>query len=166
MALVKQDDTGEVVGANSYVDALEFKAYHEARCNDVSTYGISADIEPALIKARDYLDIRWDHLGTRKAEDQTTEYPRQGVETIPVAVKEAQIEYALIELTAGPLWPIPTRDATGSAIKLKREKVDVLEEETEYVAGSIQTSPVYPTPDNKLKRATPQLISVGGSQRA
>lgn len=161
MALTKQDDTGEVTGANSYVDADEFRAYHEDRCNDVSTYGTS-EIEPALIKARDYLDTRWEHFGTRKADDQTTEYPRAGTDTVvPTAVKEAQIEYALIELTAPPLWPTPTRDDTGAAIQRKREKVDVIEEEIEYVTGSLQASPSYPVADNKLIRAG--LVETGGS---
>ena len=162
MPLVKQDDTGEVVGANSYVDATEFGTYHGDRCTDVSIYGTS-QIDPALVKARDYLDTRWLHLGSRKAEDQTTVYPRLGVDTVPTAVKEAQIEYALIELQTPPLWPTPTRDATGVAVKMKREKVDVIEEETEYTTGAALTDPVYPVPDAKLARADPAVISTGGS---
>lgn len=163
MALVKQDDTGEVAGANSYADADEFKAYHEARCTDISTYGITSDIEPALIKARDYLDNRWAHKGSRKADGQTTEYPRLGLD-LPVQVIDAQIEYALIELTSGPLWPTPARDDTGAPVQAKRERVDVIEEETEYVQGVGLREPVYPLPDNILRRAG--LLRVGGSSRA
>jgi hypothetical protein len=75
MALVVQDDTGTIAGANAYIDLTAFKAYHDARANVYTTD--DAKVTAAIIKATDYLDTRFRFIGVKLATGQTTQWPRQ-----------------------------------------------------------------------------------------
>ena len=155
MAFVVQQDT-PVAGANSYATVEEFKTYHKDRGADVSSYG-RGDIEKALIRATDYLDTRFNYVGQRLTQQQTTEWPRVGAEDLdryllsgmPAIIKEAAHEYALVGLTQA-LSPTPTVDATGQVVEEKREKVGPIEEETKYANGGQFKLPKYPVADQKL----------------
>jgi len=162
VTLVVQTDEGTAVGANSYLDVVGFKAYHDDRGNDYSTYS-DAQIGAALIRATDYLDDRFDFIGYKYTGiDQPTEWPRADAwtsddfcaEGIPVAVVEATAEYALRSLAA-PLAPDPTRGGTGGVIKSISERVEgAVSRSVEYVDGSeTYGMPDYPLADAKLYRA-------------
>lgn len=86
VAIIPQDDTGTVVDANAYDTVAAFKAYHALRGNDVTA--LSDDqIAVALIRATDYIDVRFTFPGIQlvKEDDtadppvvaQTTAWPRQ-----------------------------------------------------------------------------------------
>jgi hypothetical protein len=70
--------------------------------------------------------------------------------SIPTAVKQAQMEYALRSLT-GTLMPDPITDTTGGFVTMKREKVGPIEEETRYSETRGRTTiPPYPGADRIL----------------
>ena len=171
MAFTVQNDQGSVTGANAYVDVAFFKAYHEERGN--TFVDDDEKIEQAIIKATDYLDHRFNFVGSRsQGRSQTTEWPRRDawdvnedlVNGIPVEVKEACCEYALIaqQMT---LNPTPTRDASGAAIQAKSESVGPISRSVTYVGGAAFSMPKYPVADSRLKR-TGLVISGGTFQRA
>lgn len=170
MSLIVQDESGSVVGANSYNNVAEFKAYHDDRGND---WVIIADsdvaIEQALIRATDYLDQRFYFVGKRKqGRQQTTEWPRINawdigryyINGVPFEIKEAVNEYALRALTA-PLVTDPDRDSTGGVIHSKSESVGPISESVTYVGGAAFIMPKYPAADMKLKKTG--LVITGGT---
>ena len=144
-------------GANSYVSVADFKAYHDARLN---TYTGKTDeqIGANLVKATQYLDVRFRFIGYRYAREQETEWPRQNayddrndrVEGIPSAVVNATCEYALRALMGTDLLADPARDATGRDIKSTSSKVGPIEEEVVYVEQAGYSLPSYPLADRML----------------
>ncbi len=174
MAFVVQNDSGSVTGANAYITLEEFQTYHEDRCNDISAFR-NRTIRAGIIKATDYLDVRFRFVGEKQnGVGQTTSWPRLDAENfdfdvelgVPDAVKEATAEYALVALRAGvglSLAPAPERDATGQAVTFKRDKVDVIEEERRFSEGGAFRMPKYPDADKKL--TVTGLAIVGGESR-
>jgi hypothetical protein len=167
MALVLQDNTGTVAGANAYISVAAFKAYHDARGNTYAP-GDPA-IEFAIIKATDYLDQRFNFVGRKlAARDQETSWPRmnaydsdrQLVNGIPLEVQEATAEYALRALTA-ILNPDPTRDASGATVQSKSEQVGPIAQSVTYVGGAVFIMPKYPAADQRLIKAG--LVRTGGT---
>lgn len=160
MALILQDETGTVAGANAYISVAAFKAYHDARGNSYTADDPS--IEKAIIKATDYLDGRFRFVGRAlAARVQRTSWPRVGaydrdrqiINGIPVEVAEATAEYALRALAAD-LLPDPSRDASGARIAAKAESVDgAVSESVTFAGGGAFTLPKYPAADAKLRKA-------------
>lgn len=170
MGFLAQDDYGSVTSANSYDSIAAFKAYHTDRGNDYSAF-LDADIEIAMIKATDYLDVRFRYIGERyQGREQSTEWPRKGardrwgntVSGIPTEVKEATFEYALRALS-GVLVGDPSRDATGGQVKSKAEAVGPISSSVAYALDGAFSMPVYPLADRKLKTAG--LVVTGGDLR-
>jgi hypothetical protein len=92
---------------------------------------------------------------------QNTEWPRCGVrhagyavEGIPTALKNAVAEYALRALSAGLFQDAPAPEGGREVIR-QRDKVDVIETEVEYAAGTggALLMPTYPPADLMLMRA-------------
>lgn len=170
MALIVQDNTGSVAGANAYITVAEFNAYHDDRGGDYS--GAAADdeaIEAAIVRATDYLDQRFNFVGKKRlGRDQTTEWPRSDawdrdryyINDIPPEVKEACAEYALRALAA-ELNPDPERNASGVAVLSKSEAVGPISESVTFVGGAVFQMPKYPAADQKLVRAG--LVRSGGT---
>ena len=169
MAFTVQNDIGTQAGANSYVTSTEFKEYHKDRGNSVSAYSTS-QIQAAIVRATDYLDLRFAYIGERSQSPQDTEWPRTNafdieedlVNGVPTEVKEATYEYALISLSA-TINPIPLRDDTGQTVTRKKERVGPIEEDTRYTEGPVFTMPKYPPADLKLIRRG--LVIQGGTMR-
>lgn len=166
MSLLVQNDTGTVLGANSYITVAEFKAYHDVRANSYTA--TDPQIETALIRATDYLDQRFNFRGQKLfARLQSTMWPRMSVwdnseypvNGVPQEVKDAQAEYALRALTI-TLNPDPTNDDTGAGVQAKTEVVGPIKEETTFVQGAAFQIPKYPAADLKLTRAG--LVISGG----
>lgn len=167
MALVLQDNTGTVAGANAYISVAAFKAYHDARGNAYPAG--DANIEFAIIKATDYLDQRFNFVGRKlAARTQETAWPRlnaydcdrQLVNGIPPEVQEATAEYALRALSA-VLNPDPTRDASGAVVQSKSEQVGPIAQSVTYVGGATFVMPKYPAADQRLIKAG--LVRTGGN---
>ena len=127
-----------IVGTDTYATMAEYQAY-------AADYGwtLEADGEVALRKARKALDLSYIWRGSRQDDAQLLEWPRDLAQDTPEAIKAAQMELAY--LMQGGADPLATL-ATG-AIKRKREKVDVIEEETEYADGTARERPAYPAVD-------------------
>lgn len=165
MALLIQDDSGGVDGANAYLDVAAFRAYHAARGNDVGAYSDS-QVTGAIILACEYLDNRFTFVGEKARYAQRTAWPRIGAldidellrAGIPFEVKEAACEYALISLTQ-ELNPSPERDASGRAVQSTSQNVGPISKSVTYTGGAVFQLPKYPKADQKLRG----LRVLGGS---
>lgn len=91
-------------------------------------------------------------------KQQPLEFPRESLRDavgelvvgIPEKLKEATHEYALLSNTTD-LDPNPVIDDTGLRVIKTRERVDVIEEETEYAEGTeIRTTRPFPAADRLL----------------
>ena len=156
MAFVVQGDT-PIAGANAYIDVAAFRAYWTDRGVVTSPTYTDAQVEVAIVKGTQYLDLRFEYVGERVDRMQELEWPRQFayndrgdyVTGLPVAVKNATAEYAYRALTA-PLLSDPTTDETGRPLKSKEETVGPLTEKYEYEARSAVQLPDYPQADRIL----------------
>lgn len=156
MAFVVQGDA-PIAGANSYTDVASFRSYWSDRGVTTSpTYSDTA-VEVALVKATQYLDLRFEYVGERVDRTQDLEWPRQFayndrgdyVTGIPTAVKHATIEYAYRALTV-PLLTDPTSDESGLVVKSKEETVGPISQKLEYETQMGFTLPDYPLADRIL----------------
>lgn len=147
------DTTIGGAAANSYATLAEYQAWR------VLYYGIDGtedDLSDELnmMRARAYIDRAYIWKGTRTQSTQALQWPRYNVgyvdgfdvssSVIPQAIKDAQCEMAY--LIQGGATPFATLD--GGTIKRKREKVDVIEEETEYADGQARERNAYPLVDS------------------
>lgn len=156
MAFLVEDGTGLAL-ANSYISIAEADTHHGDR-NQTAWTGTDPVKQAALIKATDYVDKRFGKRfrGFRESKTQGLEWPRidafdnddflySDVDRIPRNLKKAIAEYALLALQLVDLLPTPARPfpilnpATGtvtsggsSQVISKKEKVDVIEEETRF----------------------------------
>ena len=133
---------GLVVDNNSWISIEEADVFHGLR-NGVTWMQASVlDKEWALIEAAAYLQATYRWVGDKASQAQTMDWPRVNAvdgdgfaitsDVVPQKVKDAQALLAL-EALADDLLPA---EARGGAVKLKRERVDVIEEETEYFGGA------------------------------
>lgn len=156
MAFLVQDDAGSVDGANAYVDAAFFTAYHGDRGNSFTA--TTQQIEEALVRATDHLDYSFTFVGERARTEQRTQWPRIDAEDrnrrvrsgVPEEVKEACADYALVALSQ-ELNPDPSRDDTGQAVTSTSEQVGPIQESKSFAAGGAFRLPKYPKADFKLK---------------
>jgi len=166
MAFIVQTPDAPLTTANAYISVAVFKAYHDDRAGNYSSFS-DTEIEEAIVRATDYTDSRWTFAGARNDADQSTECPRSGVKDArtglylneyPPELEEACAEYALSALS-GSLYPSPNIDTTGRSVKMVRKKADVIERETEYFhGGSTSAWTAYPLADGKMRK-TRLLIS-------
>ena len=147
ITFIKEDGTG-LVDANIYADLADADQYLENSDRKTAWRANSSkERQAALIQGADYLDqtYRNRYKGIRFSSPQRLEWPRNDVfdelgtlvpaDEIPEEIGNASIEYAF-EAAASALAPTPQFDDTGLQIASKFEKVDVLEEKTEYKTTS------------------------------
>lgn len=175
MPLIKEDGT-IVAGANSYADAADAILYQTDRGRQAWLDAETDVQEAALVRATDYIEGRWGLLFAGFALGDVQElawprssacYPRTGnpfpEDEVPGDVLDATIEYANQIIGDGSslenmteLSINPELDDTGQTVIRKKEKVDVLEEETEYsgATGSIALRTIRPIPeaDRRIRR--------------
>jgi hypothetical protein len=160
VSIIVEDGSGKA-DAQSYVSVADCTAYHAARGNAAWAAAASDTLrEQALVRATAALDgmyaARWP--GYRCDENQALDWPRYEAldikgyyldsNIVPVAVKNAACEAALLELgTPGTLSKALDR---GGAIK--RDKTGSLE--TEFFAGA-PVGIVYPA----IKQALSHIIA-------
>lgn len=154
MAIVVEDGSGKLL-ANSYVDAADVDNYATDRGIASWTAATTALKQAAVLHAADYLDHSYQWEGLAMTFDQAMAWPRYGVvieghtlpdNVVPMAVKRAQIALA-IEALSGSLLPSADR---GGQVKRVKTKVDVIEEEIEYMDGAPATRS-FPLVDRMLK---------------
>jgi hypothetical protein len=101
MALIS---TAKAADANSYVDDAFAQAYFDTRLNATAWSGAGDKQETALLMACNRMEQE-KYRGTRTTTTQALKFPRIGLvdddgaavdpDTVPLAVKQAQCEYAL-----------------------------------------------------------------------
>lgn len=115
MTLIIED--GSIVPtANSYVTDAEYVAYAKARGKTIGASGTTREIE--LTKAIDYLEYyRDEYKGLKVQRDQPLQWPRYSVwvdsfqlnsNEIPIELKKAQMEAAILEASGVSLAPSGT----------------------------------------------------------
>jgi hypothetical protein len=147
----------------------------------------------ALIIASDYVDRRWDrrwqYVGTISVEDagsgdpQALAWPRNNyggniydargldvTDTVPLQITEATIEYACRALDSTTYLAVPLyfdpeiQDNAGRFVKMKREKLGPLEEETRYSeARAIGSTRSYVDADKIIRNSG---LLAGSGERA
>ncbi len=151
--LILEDGTG-FEDSNTYSLIADGDTYHSLLGNEQWTDCGSDEKATALVNATRYMGIRWCFIGeiTNPTDGitagQALSWPRQfasGVEiedsegnvipvdSVPPAVINACLEYALEYLKTGPLLKTPADvDDAGRFVTLEREKLGPLESETRY----------------------------------
>lgn len=127
MALIIEDGSG-VPGAQSYVTAVEAKAYAAERQRDFPA--VDAAVEALLLTAVDYLEsLRARYQGAKTHPDQALQWPRSGVvidghpvapDAIPEDLKHAQMQLALAGAAGVDLLP------AGDGRVVQSEQIDVI----------------------------------------
>jgi len=155
MTLIVEDGT-VVANSNTYVTVAEFISYAENQGNTAAAEADEEQIEPALIKAAQYMEQKWRLMwaGSRVDAVQSMDWPRRGVPVpdffdpfynnvnvpiafqdtyfipeneVPAEAKEAQNLLALATFSGGSLSSTPLQPNYGR--KTKREKAGSLEVE-------------------------------------
>lgn len=156
MTLVVQSDNGLVSGANGYADLAFVRTYHSDRGKDTSATS-DADLSAAIVRATQYIDVRFVYAGCKRQRDQTTEFPRRDLydlsgyleRGVPLVVKQAVAELATRSLDA-ELMPDPERDDSGRTVLQKTEQVGPIKEAFKFAKGGSLTQPEYPLVDKML----------------
>ena len=165
---ILEDGTG-VVDATTYADLAAADQYLENSDRRTAwRTSSSKERQAALIQGADYIDqtFRNRYKGQRFSSEQRLEWPRIQVfdelgnptepdpglvDSIPEEIGNAAIEYAF-EAAIAPLAPTPVVDDTGREVISKREKVDVLEESTQYRDISTAKFRKFPRAELVLRR--------------
>jgi hypothetical protein len=166
VSFLPEDGTG-LVASNSYASYAQALAYWADR--GLTVAALQPAVEAALVRATDYLGIRYRWRGERLTTAQALDWPRTGVYTtedmeidgLPPELVKATVEYARRAL-AGDLAPDPTVSATGSVVVSTKRKVGPIETEDAYSdAGSVvATWRPYPAVDRLLRHL---IYPEGGS---
>ncbi len=164
ITLIQEDGTG-LANANVYATIAEAAQYLE-NTGRKDAWGAfsSATKNAALIQGADYLDQKYrrNFKGVRFSSAQALEWPRSEVynelgelvpaDEIPVEIGEASIEFAF-EAAGSPLAPTPVVSDSGAFVTKQRDKVDVLETETQFSDKyPAQVSRAYPRAKLVLRR--------------
>jgi hypothetical protein len=129
MALIVEDGTG-LLDSNGYCDIEFISGYLTDRGRATEWLALSEDEQSsAIIRATDYIEKRFGSLFTGEVlvEEQALSFPRVDL-GLPLKIKQATAEYA-IRATTGSLLS----DGLLPSVKRLKEKVDVIETETEYL---------------------------------
>jgi len=148
MTFIVQADT-PVANANAYIDAQYMRDVMSLRGIDLSQY-TDNQLQVAIIKATEYVDLRFKYKGLKKDQNQDLQWPRYwitnregfNISGLPNPVKKATAFYAKRALTV-ELLPEIDYDSSGAAIKRKVETVGPITEETEYSNGGEVVFPTY-----------------------
>lgn len=117
VTLVRQDDTGTAVDANTYCTVAEFKTYHDNRGH--SYVGKTDDqISVALIRATDYIDNRFSFPGQKlTGPGQVTQWPRAYVPDPQATTSASGVNFAYWTENQGfPFIPSTTIDGIDRAL--------------------------------------------------
>lgn len=161
MAFVVEDGTG-LVNATSGASVEEADEYFTDRGITAWT-GADSVKESALIRATDYVEIRWGYRFKYEIEfpdtPQALSFPRlddDGVTTgVPVVYKKALFEYALRALDGTELAPDPTVVETGLGVIAESHKTGPVTDSYRYASKGQGSTPMvfrpYPAADQLLR---------------
>jgi len=131
-------ETGlNVPGANALASVADVDAYHALRFNGAWTASADQKVA-AIVAATDYVNTAYLYQGSPTYDDQVLVFPRAGMidadgreyasDEIPVLVKQAIAELALVYVLNGEIVPIKVE---GGA-RMRRERVGAIELEVDY----------------------------------
>lgn len=106
-----------------------------------------------LVKATDYINIRFNYKNEVVNKDQSLSFPRKEI-GLPVDVLKACCEYA-IRANSGELTPDIEQDASGLLVTAKTEKIGPIEESYTFAgatASDVRSFKRYPAADNLLRK--------------
>jgi len=160
MAFTVEDGTG-LSTSNTYVTVAEVNTYWTDRGGAPAAWTALGNTakQGLIVKACDYLDVRFRWRGIRQNESQNMEWPRLNAQKddgaivigVPTEVKEAVAEYAT-RAASSDLAPDPSYQDENAPLASKREKVGPIEVEVQFEGGgSINTFRKYPAADAKLR---------------
>ena len=151
MTLIVEDGTG-VADANSYGATQELKDYLALRGNEALDLLTDPELEPLLVRATDYIELRWSSKfkGQVLDSDQDLSFPRTAFNGLPERLKRACFEYAVIA-NDGPLAPLLDQDDSGREVKSRSEDTaGVIKESTTYATTTPRAFKRYPVPDKLI----------------
>lgn len=166
MAIIVEDGTG-LADAETWVDVAAVTTYLTNRNLETAWVAASpAAQEAALRESADYLTQTFRGLwkGTILTSTQVLPFPRENivdeegrdVTGVPDQLKNAQIELAALAISTSLVENLTT---DSGIIKREKDKIDVIESETEYVGGK-RTQPKFV----KVERMLYSLLVAGYGQ--
>jgi hypothetical protein len=169
-AFIVQDPDEPTETANAYISVDFFKQY----CLDRGYTYTAADavIQTAIVKATDFMDVRWTYSGLRYYNEQSTECPRQQVMNsagywvsgLPLSFQQACAEYAFLALTQS-LMPNPTLDESNLMVQSSLKEIGgAVTKSTTFLGGGKYAWPKYPLADRLVRRS--ELVANSGGEIA
>lgn len=145
------------LGANAYISLADWKAWADERVYDYSSY-TDSQIEGAIVVASvDFVDANYTFKGGPLDESQVMQLPTDDVAIDDI--KKAMGQAVWQQLRGLLLIDAESISQQGQVTK-KREKLDVLEEETEYQESSERT---YSMPTGTIDRLLKPFVIAGGA---
>lgn len=151
MSLAVEDGSG-VSGADSYASVAVISAYWAGRSNrgEAATWAVAEEAaqEAAAREATQYLDAVYGpyYLGLRASYEQGLLWPRASALDLAgraLSALPAELVTAVCELAGRAVSATLAADVdNANGVKRIRQKVDVIEEETEYATSS-KAEPKY-----------------------
>jgi hypothetical protein len=155
MAFTPEDGTG-LSTANSFCEVAFADTYFADRGNPIEWDELAeTEKEFALVKATDFVNLRFNWRGTKGTAEQALEWPRSGAYDdlgrsytgVPVGLQKAVCEYALRSVTSD-LAPDPTYQDTNQLVREKLETVGPITEHVKYADGMpAEPFRAYPSAD-------------------
>ncbi len=158
MALVVEDGTG-LTTANSYASVLEVDAYFTERGN--AAWNGAASKDTLLIAATDYLDATYGpkFKGLALTSTQSLQFPKDVFTGIPVQLKRACFELALLAVSGSLFAPNVT--AEEALLKAKSVTVGPVTTNKEFFGRKTSSdTPVYSKVEALLKPLLKTVSSV------
>lgn len=166
MAFVLEDGTG-LSNSNGYVSAADFVIYHTDRGRDLIDPDTAVQytddkIQQAIIVSSDFIDMKFMFKGVRSLVTQNMEFPRvsayyddgAAILAVPTQVTECISELAFRQLSSD-IAPDPTWDDSNMVVIKKKDQVEDLIEEREYINSGFPIDfRAYPFAEARLKELT------------
>lgn len=147
------------VGINTYLTLAEFKAWADLRSKDYGAYSDSLIESALVISSLDYIDLNYTFLGIKLDYSQPMSLPTDQVSISDISSGAAQAAWQAL---TDELFISNVAQSNGQVTK-QRDKLDVLETETEYAEGTASSYTHNTTQiDLALK---PYLANAGGMGR-
>lgn len=120
------------VGTNSYLTIEEFKAWADLRGKDYSSFDDNQISAALVVSSLDYIDPNYKFKGVKLDDNQSMGLPTSEVAIADIAGGASQAAWQALN---DELLISPSANTLGQVTK-QRDKLDVLETETEYQEGT------------------------------
>ena len=157
MTLIVEDGSN-VPNSNTYADLATVRAY--ALDRGVVLSAVDSELEPLVFKSMDYLEsFRSNYKGAKTSDDQSLQFPREGVYIDNVLIDDDVIPQTLIDSECQSVMAINDGYDLFTVVEggfIKMEKVDVIETEYSETVGTRNQTyfPMINASLNPLLKAT------------